>query len=179
MWSRGNSHWCCWEHKMVQTSWKTTVKDLHTLWPRASFWEAIPREMRAQVHQETCINNTQCYNSFVPNCPKLEATQVSITEKWINTLWPALKRNEWQLHTMTTMTCVNITNMINDRHHFCHWQYHKPCCTSLVLGMSRKQPGILPNQEVCEAQEFLGLFVQDHGLVLFSANCTNQNMLEC
>lgn len=37
MWNRGNSYSYWWEHKVVQMCWKTAVKDLHTLWLRASF----------------------------------------------------------------------------------------------------------------------------------------------
>ena len=113
-------------------------------------------------------------NSLVPKWLQLEAPKWLLTEKWINELcrmytmeyYPALKRSGWKLHTTT---CMNITiiMMIDEWHHFRHWEYHKSCPTPLMLRRSRKQPLIPSNQKVCNAQEFLGLLTQGSGSVLF------------
>lgn len=145
-------------------------------------------------HPERCVHKCtrKCVwtihnvsNSLVPKWLKLEAAKWLLTEKWINKLchmhtmeyYPALKRNEWKLHTMT---CMNITiiMMIDEWHHFCHWEYHKPCPLPWCWGGAGSSLRYSPTSKSALLKNFwdcLPKFVD----LFCPLNCTNWNMLEC
>ena len=78
---------CWWEHKMVQPLWKTVWQFLTKLNillpynPAIMFLGIYPKELKTYIYTKTYT--WIFYNTFIHNCPNLEATKMSFS-RWMD-----------------------------------------------------------------------------------------------